>query len=675
MQPFIRWVFNQRFTGAWLLPLALGSALLPALIHLSATTALCVLSLFVWYGLQHLGNLSRPQTASLMVAAGLLAGLTWLDYGTLVGRDAGSALAIQMVALKLLEATRQRERVFLYLAGYCLLFCSFLFSQSLLTAVLFVPALLLLTAGLLESSTHGLTGWRNMRYAGILLVQAMPFMLAGFLLFPRAEIARWNLPYDAVKAMTGFSGTLSPGSVSQLAKSDAVAFRVQFQGDAPPQSALYWRGRVLTLFDGATWHGDDMPEELMRQDLLPVGATSRYTVTLEPHNQVWLFALDVPMASPAAGLLSSEHTLQALRPVQAVMTYEAVSARDHLPLRQLGPAGFRRNLQLPSDENPRSLALAQQWRVLQDPARIVEEALALFRNDFRYSLNPPATKAFDQVDAFLFNNRVGFCEHYAGSFVFLMRAAGVPARVVTGYQGGEVDASSGLVTVRQAHAHAWAEVWMAERGWVRVDPVTVLPGSQVDRGTPAPPAPSQAAATSNAETPGPQQASASDRAAMAVEHQGALQRVFGRMQHGWNRHVLSYRERTQLRLLQRVTGTKPDPMVLLAWCAGALLAVAVLLRWWLGRSSSDWQDPLLRAWMAFQRKCARAGCEADPAEGPYDFSERCIRQFPSQTGEIRAIRDAYITQRYASLQSEASKRDLLLMVKRFRVNSDVPARS
>jgi hypothetical protein len=330
---------------------------------------------------------------------------------------------------------------------------------------------------------------------------------------------------------------------------------------------------------------------------------------------------------------------------------------------------------VPRDENPRSLALAQQWRVLRDPALIVAQALDLFRKEYRYSLNPPPLQPFDQVDAFLFKTRTGFCEHYAGSFVFLMRAAGVPARIITGYQGGEVDASSGLVTVRQAHAHAWAEVWMAERGWVRVDPVTVLPDSRVDPGTPAPPASSQSAAGRNAETPDTQQPSATDRAATAVEHGGALQQIIARMQHDWNRHVLSYRERTQFRLLQRVTGIKPDPMVLLAWCAGALLAGAILLRCWLARSSHERQDPLLRAWLTFQNKCARAGCVADPAEGPYDFSERCMRQFPSQTGEIRAIRDAYITQRYASLQSASSNRDLLLLVKQFRVNSDVPAKS
>lgn len=669
-------LFNPRFSDTWLLPFALGSALMPSILHLSLWTTLSVLTLFIWYGLLHLRFFSRLGTGGLIATAVMLAGLVWFDYGTLIGRDAGTALAIQMVTLKLLEASSRRERVFVYVAGYCLLFCSFLFSQSMSAVLLCIPALVFLTAGLMETPMNQVLGLkRRIRLAGIMLLQATPFMLAGFLLFPRSEFARWNLPSDAVKAMTGFSGILSPGGFTQLAKSDAVAFRVQFYGAIPPRSVLYWRGRVLTLFDGAVWHGDEIPDELMRQDLHVVDAASHYTVTLEPHNQPWLFALDVPIVPPAAALLTSEHTIQSIRPVQAVMTYEGTSALTQQQLHRPGRAAMLRNLQLPSDENPRSLALAQEWRDLDEPMMIVEEALALFRKDFRYTLNPPAIKSFDQVDAFLFKTRSGFCEHYAGSFVFLMRAAGVPARVVTGYQGGEIDANTGIVTVRQAHAHAWAEVWMAERGWVRVDPVTVLPGSSVDSGTPAPPSPQLAADVPRSESSDAREDSLASRVEKVGRQPEAFEQGISHLQHNWNRYVLSYRERAQLRLLQRITDSKTEPLVLLTWYVMTLVVGAVMLGWWLGRRVGQAQDPYLQAWQIFQNKCARAGFKAEPTEGPQDYSERCMKFFPSHSREILTIRDAYIQLRYAKNPPSSIKRELDIAVRRFRPCATPPVRS
>lgn len=651
------------------LPLALSSALLPALIHLSAWTVVTVLLVLAWYGLVRMRLTGAPGTAVLMLAAATIAGLVWLDYGTLTGRDAGTALAIQMAVLKLLETRHRRDRVFIIVAGFCLLFCGLLFSQSIPAALLCIPALVLLTAEMLEHPGEpAVTAARRLRYACRLIVQAVPFMLAGFLLFPRTEIARWNLPRDAIKTMTGFSATLSPGSVSQLARSGAVALRVQFRGAVPPQSSLYWRGRVLSVFDGVTWYGEDMPEALLPRDAPADQAVFSYTVTLEPHNQPWLFALDVPLAAPAGTLLTEAHTIQALRPVQAVATYEAISAAVSDPSHRLGRMARSRNLQLPYDDNPRSLALASAWRPLQDPMQVVERALDLFRNDFRYTLYPPATGTFGQVDTFLFKTRSGFCEHYAASFVFLMRAAGVPARVVTGYQGGEVDAVSRLVTVRQSHAHAWAEVWTDDRGWVRVDPVSVLPGNRVDRGTPAPPqvASPGAAATRAADNAGPGRANLTDRAAPDSGQSGALGQALGRLSYLWNRYVLSYREIGQQQLLEQVAGRRPEPMQLLAWWVTALLTAAVLLGWWLGRNTHAFRDPVQKAWLEFQEKCAVAGCGSAPWEGPYDFSERCIRRFPLQSAEIRAIRDTYIALRYAAACQTVPAREFAARVRRFR---------
>lgn len=651
----------------WFPPLATGCAFLPSTIHLSAWTTFSVLLILSWKII--LTWKPRPATGpGILLGLAILAAVSvWIDYGTIFGRNAGTALAMLMVALKLLEANSRREHVFLYLTGYCMVFCSLLFSQSLFSAMLCIPSLILLTAGLLDLPENDTQPARHrILYATRLLLQASPFMLIGFLLFPRADFAKWNLPRDAAKALTGFTGTMSPGSVTELAKSDAVTFRAQFRGTPPPQASLYWRGRVLTLFDGVSWHGDDFSNELFRDDPVEAGDVTRYTVTLEPHNQPWLFVLDIPVGLPSMGLLTAERTLQALQPVQGVLTYEATSTLEYLPPGRLGTTARRRALQLPEDENPRSLAVAREWGKLVDSSQIVEHALDFYRKDFRYSLTPPPLQSFDSVDAFLFKTKNGFCEHFAGSFVFLMRAAGIPSRVVTGYQGGEIDPATGIITVRQAHAHAWAEIWMDDRGWVRIDPVTVLERQRVESGTPVPP---QAAPASSRETGQPtaqRPEQTSDRLSAERSAPTMIAMQLGRIEHFWNRHVLSYRERDQSSLLQKMTGPRPSAMALLIWCCVFLVACTVAVALWLGRGAGGGADPSQKAWRRFQQKCSRAGCVPNASEGPYDFSRRCIERFPSQEETIRAIRDIYVTQRYGNSKDLSALSVLKAHVRRFR---------
>jgi transglutaminase-like putative cysteine protease len=639
---------------------ALGVTVLPALLHLPPWMWLAVVALSGWKATLLARCLNPPRTSLLLTLAALGIGVVWTANGNIFGRNAGTELAILMLGLKLIEGHSRREQVFLAVAGYALLFFSALFSQTLASALLIVLGLALLTA-LLCSRTPSLPLRTRLTLALKLLGQAVPFMLVGFLLFPRAEFARWKLPEDAVRHLTGFSDRMSPGSVGKLAKSDAVAFRARFDETPPPQEALYWRGKVLWLYDGQSWKGDAQPEEY--EGALPSPATTvKYSMVLEPHDSTTLFALDLPVQVPSGTWLTAHRTLHAARPVQFAFALDLVSAPAAGDSTPLDPFSRRKWLQLPEDENPRSFALARAWAG-QPADKVVENALALFRRDFSYSLSAPRLRPYDQVDAFLFRTRTGFCEHFAGSFVFLMRAAGIPARVVVGYQGGEVDRTNRLVTVRQSHAHAWAEVWHAGQGWVRVDPVAVVPRDRVEAGTPAPPPVPAANKTTQAT---PEAERMRDRVRQTWEEEPGVSWLAS-MEFAWQRHIINYRERTQQKWLARFIGAKPGPLTLLAiWGAGFLLLLWLGILW-LGRGGRDRRDAVHAIWNRFEALCARHGCAVQAGEGPGDYALRCAARFPHRRVAIMELRRHYLALRYGPAPREGESRLLAQLIGRLRL--------
>ncbi|MGH8746524.1 MAG: transglutaminaseTgpA domain-containing protein, partial [Burkholderiales bacterium] len=317
----------------------------------------------------------------------------------------------------------------------------------------------------------------NLRTAGLLLAHAAPAALVLFLLFPRVQGPLWGLPQEASAGISGLSDTMSPGNLARLALSDATAFRVEFQGEPPPPQLRYWRGPVLWDFDGRNWR---MGPTILAEFKPPRGGdqTYRYSVVLEPHNRNWLFALETAASLPPGSRYTEDGQILALRPVRQRIRYELKSVTDPVPEPVQDPGALRRALRLPEGFDPRSVALAHQWRdASRSDAAIVARAIDFLRvGGYAYTLEPPRL-GVDSVDEFLFDTKAGFCEHFASAFVFLMRAAGVPARVVTGYQGGDVNPVDQIVTVRQSDAHAWAEVYLHGRGWVRVDPTAAaVPG-------------------------------------------------------------------------------------------------------------------------------------------------------------------------------------------------------
>jgi transglutaminase-like putative cysteine protease len=612
---------------------------------------LIALILVVWR--LHLGwgerTLPRKWLLTLVVVGGTFG--VFFTYRTIFGRDSGVALLVLFLSLKLLETNRQRDAVVLILLAYFLALTNFFYSQTLPTAGLMLVSVLVNTASLVNFVAPGRALRANLKTAGVLLGQAVPVMLILFFLFPRVQGPLWGLPQDAYSAVTGLSDSMSPGLISRLSQSDAIAFRVKFQGEAPRKPQLYWRGPVFWQFDGRTWRaGEFRPFAPLKFEAS--GAPYDYEVTLEPHNQHWLFALELAAKLPPNANVTTDHVLISRPPVRARVRYDMRSYTSFINRGADEADETRRALQLPRGFNPRARELAQSWAAgAASGAAVTEKALSYFREqEFFYTLEPPLL-GVNSVDQFLFDSKRGFCEHYASSFVFLMRAAGVPARVVTGYQGGEINPVDGYMVVRQSDAHAWAEVWLRGRGWVRVDPTAAVSPARVESGV---------AAAVPATDPLPLLARTSLIWLLEARYNWEA------LANKWNQLVLGYNPERQREFLSGLGMNEPsfeNMTMMLFWGVGGLLAL--LAAWLLRRIRTS--DPVQRLWLRFCAKLARKGSPRSPHEGPADFIARAAARHPDEAARINVIGERYIALRYGELADPRLLAELRMLVREFSV--------
>jgi transglutaminase-like putative cysteine protease len=487
-----------------------------------------------------------------------------------------------------------------------------------------------------------------------MMVQAVPLMVVLFVLFPRVQGPVFGFPQATSTGVTGLSDTMSPGDLASLSLSDEVAFRVDFYTPAPKPTALYWRGPVLWDFDGRTWRMG-VSASAGPRGYEASGAPVRYAVTLEPHHTRWLFAVDLPATLPAQATLTADYQLLASRPVRVRERYEISS----YPSFRIGldepPEVLQRARRLPRAGNPRARALAESWRAsARSDREIVARALDLFRTQlFFYTLTPPPLGRHP-VDEFLMESRRGFCEHFASSFAFLMRAAGVPARVVTGYQGGEINPLGGYLIVRQAQAHAWAEVWLEGAGWTRVDPTAAVSPARIEVGI--------AAAVPR-----------SDPLPIGIRGDFRLlthvRNTLDSITNSWNQWVLGYTPERQLRLLASVGVSAPSWKSLAAILAiAAGMIVLGLTLFTVYRLRRDRGDAVARAWHAFCRKLARAGIERGAAEGPLAFAQRVCAQRPNLAAAVQDIAGRYVALRYGAAPASGA-RALRSRVRAFRARA------
>ena len=552
-----------------------------------------------------------------------------IEFRSLFGRDAGVAMLVVFMAMKLLELKSQRDAVVVVVLGYFLLLTHYFYSQSIPTGLWLLFALWLVTATLIR--LHGgpaSTTRASLRYAASLCLQAIPFMLVLYLLFPRISGPLWGLPSDAHAGMTGLSDTMSPGSISQLAQSADIAFRARFSTTPPAKQKLYWRGPVMEQFDGTTWRLHD--NRGTSPQLETLSAPLRYEMTLEPHNQRWILALDAPVQLPEALKASNILAVTQRQPVTERRRYELAASLDYRFNVDEDPRALSRNLALPPGVNPQARALAERWRNSDHrPSAIIGQAQALFAAEFTYTLQPPLLGQ-NGIDEFLFKTRRGFCEHYAGAFVFLMRAAGIPARVVSGYQGGEFNPLDGYLVIRQSDAHAWAEVWLEGQGWVRVDPTASVSPTRIETGI--------ADALPFGE---PLPALVQWRA----DWLRTLRYRWEAVNNAWNQHILGYDPQRQRELLSRLGLPETDwrSLATVLGIACSLL-VAAMTAWTLYQRPAI--DPARRLWLTALRQLARRQVDCAPWETPMAVAQRVREQRPELAETFQNVVDAYLQARY-----------------------------
>ena len=627
-------------SGRLLLLLALGMVLLPQLLRMSSLLVAGCVAVLLWRVLYEIKGWPLPSRGLrlLIVMAGI-AGVLQVHRGIL-GLDQGMALLAVMLCFKLLELRSLRDALLTLFMGYFMVVGNFLFDQSMQMGAYLVLVVLLLTSAMVAlnhpGGQHGDVP-RYFRLGGGLLLQALPMMLLLFVLFPRIDHPLWAVPEPETRGRTGLSDSLQMGTISELVESNEVVFRVDFDDAIPPASQLYWRGPVLWQTDGRNW------ERMAQQPLNAIPAFERldaglsYRISQEPSGRNWLFALDLPTRLPdgvsARAVVLPDMQLIHTRELRKRERYTLHSSLDYrFEAQQLEEWGAA--LQLPEGFNPRSHALADSWREQGlDDEGVVDAALAMFRQQpFYYSRQPPLL-GDHPVDDFLYGTQRGFCEHYAAAFVTLMRAAGVPARLVTGYQGGERNPVADYLIVRQSNAHAWAEVWLPGEGWVRVDPTSVIPPERVE---------------SVADSGRFESVEADHRLAGS----GLLARLGWRvssnwdaLNHRWDRWVQGFDRQRQQQLLDELglAGWGWQQLALLM--IALLFAILIPVAWWLLRRPRP-ADPVLAEYERFCRRLAAIGLLRHADEGPSDFAARVIAERPDLQGAVNRITGLYSALRY-----------------------------
>ncbi|MDP1734625.1 MAG: DUF3488 and transglutaminase-like domain-containing protein [Sulfuritalea sp.] len=634
----------------WLLATALAASLplapqVPLWLSLAAGAAFIWRAALTWWQ----WRLPPRWLLVLLVVAGTAS--VFLQYRTILGRTPGVALLLVFLALKLLELRSARDAVATALLCYFLVLGQFLFTQTIPTALLACLTVLITTATLLAASDDRPQPQQQIRRAGLMLAQALPFMLLLFVLFPRVQGPLWGIPQDRFSAVSGLSDTMAPGSIAQLSQSDAIAFRVQFKGQVPPQSQLYWRGPVMPSFDGRSWRVAQTLGVYPEIPYAGIGAAVDYEVTLEPHGKFWLFALELPANLPPESALTSDYQPIARQAVRNRLRYTQSAWPEAIAGVNETPGSLRSALALPKDGNPRMRAIGASWRAQHgdDGAAILAEAENLFNRQLLiYTLNPPLLGP-DMVDEFLFDTKRGFCEHFAAAFVFALRAAGVPARVVAGYQGGEINPVDGFLVVRQYDAHAWAEVWIAGRGWVRIDPTAIS-------------APSRINSNLAAAVPAGEGLPFLARGDLAWLKE--LRHHLDAVTNGWNQWVLGYTPQRQKDLLASLGMNEPDWRSMTAVLSVLCGVVMLALTGWILRNRLR-VDPALAAWRRFTARLARRGIAWRPWEGPQAFAERAAGQLPAHAARIREIAELYARLRYGPAPQATDLAQLKINVSAF----------
>ena len=613
--------------------------------HLPLWVMVLAVVCVVWRILEYRGVVPFPPwPLKVMLVAGTLAGLG-MEYAFLLRLDPMISMLTAGFGLKLLEMHHKRDAIVLVYLAYLVAAMNCVFTQGIPEFILVLLTFTVATTAMVSINQSKTTGFSlgSSRTAVKVLATSLPIMLALFIAVPRLG-AFWSIPVPKNQARTGVGDTLSPGGYSQLVASDDVAFRVRFDGEIPDHNRLYWRGLVFSNFDGSQWtqagfHGADRPlvDDVHDGSITRLGEAIAYTVTMEPTNRRWLFALSTPYSSEIGVRLARDSRLVTSSRISVRRNFGMRSWLDHrLEADGLHPHREQLERALPQGFNPETLRVAREWAQETPGAEaLMDRLFQLYNQSFVYTLEPPLLGRHG-VDEFLWENRRGFCEHFASSFVFFMRAAGHPARVVSGYLGGETHPTENFVTVRQYDAHAWAEVWIEGRGWVQVDPTAAVAPERIEM--------------SLADLFGDDDGFLADSPLSLLRFRNIglvnwliMQQDY--LDYAWGTWVLGYDQRQAdflERLLGRVNAFRLG--LLFAVAAGIAFLPYLLLRIIKRqRSRPDPRDALIRE---FCEKMSSAGLPRNTGEGILAFARRVAAERPRTGPEALAIADTYVAIRY-----------------------------
>ncbi len=625
-----------------LLSLSVALTLLPLYFQLPSWVLIACLFLIA-LSFKGFKNKWLLQFLAVASAAGV-----FLQYGTLFSREAGMSLLSLLVCLKLAESGKKRDACLVVMLCYFLIMTWLFDSQSIWVAFAMMLMILLLTANLVQISNlpRRIAFLESAGIAFRLLAHAAPISLFLFLLFPRIPGPIWALPKSSGHALSGLSDRLSPGSISDLVLSDSLAFRANFAQEIPERSRLYWRGPVFWDYDGKAW---SRGKPIAGASFHASGNPVRYSVTMEPSRANWLFGLDMPIAPPPGSMITPDREIVSAFPVKNRMRYDMISILNYEqganePERNLDEA-----LRIPQGIDPKARALANSWKG-ETAGQIVRHAIDFFRSHrFVYTLKPPMLEQ-DEVDDFLFRTRSGFCEHYASSFAFLMRAAGIPARIVTGYQGGEINPLDREWVVRQSDAHAWVEIWEEGRGWLRVDPTAIVAPTRIESGL-------------TASLPG-----SSELPLMMRRDSAWLRRLrFGyeAASYAWSQWVTGFDEEKQRRLFDSL-GMKNATLRDIAAVFSIALSLFFLASTSLLLFRIRRKDRVELSYLLFCKKMAKLGLERRVSEGPLDYWKRISSWNPEMASKSASFMKLYIELRYGKNEKKGDAVRLYRMAKSLR---------
>ncbi|MGR9037688.1 MAG: transglutaminase TgpA family protein [Gammaproteobacteria bacterium] len=636
---------------------SIGLIALPLIGHVPQPISLFFYLLLAWRFLGIWNRQWLPGTAAVFLLTIGGAVLLYLQHQGILGRDAGTNILLAALALKLMELKKERDIYLVICLAFILAASQFLYEQTLLMAAYILAVCCLLLASLVAITDSNKKNLQALKIAGTIIFQALPFAIVIFILFPRVDAPKWLMMPKKNQTLSGLNDYLEPGSISDLGMSDELVFRVKFSGNIPPPHLRYWRGPVMTHTDGKRW--TPRKKRAHRQntkDPTVSGQAYRYTLLMEPQEKNWVFGLDLPVGYSENLKRNSNYQLITSANPEKRTEYQLLSY-SHYNTGPLLPKDYQEAVQLPGGPSGQIKKLVRKLRGFDSPPeKYVKQVLKHFRTEnFRYTLTPPLLER-KPIETFLFETRSGFCSHYASAFVYLMRAAGIPSRIVTGYQGGELNEIGHFLEIRQSDAHAWAEVWLNNLGWIRIDPTAAVAPERIERNVDV-----------DRLVLGGEVSfvKGSIAAQFAIDMLRQAGQIWNHVDYNWQRWVINYNTSNQSRFLSSF-GIH-DIKAMVYWMSVIITVMTAVFSTILFIQKPEAADQALTAYKKYCRKLEQNGLRINLGEGASAFAERAKNSLPEHSADIDRITFLFIKLRYGRDSTGEDLKRLISLISAFKI--------